>query len=153
MPSHERGIFRNSKHFIDTCKCWPLAGSTKQLALIDFRNRLSLIANRFRKRKSLSESDSDYRKRHDGFENPWEAGVHQPIKRSWILKTIRGRFAELRGAMLASIPDAEIMEMAEQDAEFQRLCRGRGAGFLCRPGRILLRPAVNFRSTFGRPGA
>lgn len=36
------------------------------------------------------------------------------------MKTIRDRFTELRGAMLASIPDAEIMEMAEQDAEFQR---------------------------------
>lgn len=36
------------------------------------------------------------------------------------MKAIRDRFAELRGSMPTSIPDAEIMEMAEQDVEFER---------------------------------
>lgn len=39
------------------------------------------------------------------------------------MKTIRDRFTELRGSMPEGIGDVQIMEMAEQDAEFERQWR------------------------------
>lgn len=104
--------------------------SAAQGAFLYFRIRLSLSeteihfgnGNRFRKRIAMCNTLAGLPpvvatrrfRRHVG------SCKHDQQQKEFDLKAIKERFADLRRGMPSGVRDTELMEMAEQDAEFER---------------------------------